>query len=119
MAAATASVTARWDAMRRVIDPCSAGQGVPTNLIDMGMVKEIRAEDDGMVVELRLTHPICFQATAIVDQIDAVMAELADGLQTRIEIDYAAEWWPEMMSANARERLAAKRPRTQLRAAAR
>lgn len=100
----------RRAAARRVVDPCSVGKGVPIDLEQMGMVKDVRFEDEQVVVELRLTHPICWQQGNIVEELERVTAEIADGVRTRVEIDHLAEWWPDMMAARARERLAARRP---------
>ena len=50
------------EALQEVIDPCSAGRGVPAGLVDMGMVKRVglSSTPDGrsmVTVELRITSP--------------------------------------------------------------
>lgn len=103
-------VEARREIVRAVVDPCSVGRGVPISLEEMGLVKDIRVDGDEVVVELRLTHPVCFQAINILDEVERRAEDLGDGLTTRVTIDYASEWWPEMMSDDARTRLAVHRP---------
>jgi metal-sulfur cluster biosynthetic enzyme len=94
-------------ALDRVVDPCSIATGVPISLPDMGLVKDVRAEGDEVVVQLRLTSPFCFQIGLILERIE----ELTCGVGTvRVEVDHGDEWLPDMMAAHARRRLRAVRP---------
>jgi metal-sulfur cluster biosynthetic enzyme len=97
------------DVLSRVVDPCSIATGAPVNLIEMGLVKSVRDEDGGIVVELRLTSPFCFQVGNIVDRI----VELAnrEGVpRIRVDIDLRDEWLPSQMAPEAQARLRRIRP---------
>ncbi len=97
-------------ALRRVVDPCSIATGVPIDLLDMGLVKDLRLEGGTARVELMVTSPLCTQIGLITGQIKDVLAGL-DGVDAvEVTVDARAEWWPDMMAASARERLRALRP---------
>ena len=97
-------------ALRRVVDPCSIATGVPIDLLDMGLVKDLRLEGGVARVELLVTSPLCMQIGLITGQIKDVLAGV-DGVDSvEVTVDARAEWWPDMMAAPARERLRARRP---------
>lgn len=106
-----AAVAAVREALARVVDPCSIATGVPITVEEMGLLERVTADADGAVlVELRLTSPFCFQAVNIVERIDEVTADLEGVSSVRVEIDPAAEWMPDMMTAGPRDRLRQVRP---------
>ncbi len=94
-------------ALRRVVDPCSIATGVPIDLLDMGLVKDLRLEAGIARVELMVTSPLCTQIGLITGQIKDVLAGV-DGVDAvEVTVDARAEWWPDMMAASARQRLRA------------
>jgi metal-sulfur cluster biosynthetic enzyme len=97
-------------ALRQVVDPCSIATGVPIDLLDMGLVKDLRLEGGIARVELMVTSPLCTQIGLITGQIMEVLTGV-DGVDAvEVTVDARAEWWPDMMAASARERLRAVRP---------
>lgn len=97
------------DALRRVVDPCSIAAGVPIDVIDMGIIKHVDIREGAITIILRPTSPFCFQldmiAASIVEKVrDAVSLEVST------DVDFAADWDPDMMSEQARARLRAVRP---------
>jgi len=94
------------EALERIVDPCSIATGAPVSLREMGLIKDLRLErQGGVVVELRLTSPFCFQVGLILQRIDEVTAGLKGVTSVRVEVDHGVEWVPEMMSEEARMRL--------------
>jgi metal-sulfur cluster biosynthetic enzyme len=97
-------------ALRRVVDPCSIATGVQVDLLDMGLVKDLRFDGGTARVELIVTSPLCTQVGLIIDRVHEVL-EGVDGVgSVEVTVDARAEWWPGMMAASARERLRAVRP---------
>jgi metal-sulfur cluster biosynthetic enzyme len=99
-------------ALRTVVDPCSIATGVPIDLLDMGLVKRIEIDRGHVLVELRLTSPICWQSMNIRDAIREAVGRI-DGVDTiQVPVDHGADWMPDMMSPAARARLRRARPLT-------
>jgi len=104
------SLDALRDALRRVVDPCSIATGVPVDLLDMGLVKDLRLDGGTARVELIVTSPLCLQIGLIADRVREVLAEVDGVGSVEVTVDARAEWWPGMMAASARQRLRAVRP---------
>ena len=98
------------DALRRVVDPCSIATGVPVDLIDMGLVKDLRLDDGTAYVELMVTSPLCTQIGLIAERVREVLAEVDGVGSVEVTVDARAEWWPGMMAESARTRLRLLRP---------
>jgi metal-sulfur cluster biosynthetic enzyme len=97
-------------ALRRVVDPCSIATGVPVDVLDMGLVKELRFSDGVAHVELMVTSPACMQIGLIKGRVEEVLAEVGGVEQVEVSVDARAEWWPGMMAESARSRLRSVRP---------
>jgi metal-sulfur cluster biosynthetic enzyme len=98
-------------ALRKVVDPCSIATGVPIDLVDMGMLRDIRIDGSHVEVQLRFTSPVCWQASNIVTAIEENLMAI-DGVE-RVTCETrsgAWEWKPEMMAASAQARLRRLRP---------
>jgi metal-sulfur cluster biosynthetic enzyme len=98
------------DALRRVVDPCSIATGVPVDLLDMGLVSDLRQDGGTAYVELIVTSPLCTQIGLIAERVREVLAEVDGVSSVEVSVDPRAEWWPGMMAGSARERLRAVRP---------
>ena len=98
-------------ALRRVVDPCSIATGVPIDLIDMGLVKDLRLEAGIARVELMVTSPLCTQIGLIIERVQDVLKDVDGVGSVEVSVDARAQWWPGLMAASARERLRAVRPR--------
>src|SRR5260370_178316 len=61
------------DALRRIVDPCSIATGVPVDLLDMGLVKDLRLDGGTAHVELIVTSPLCTQIGLIVERVREVL----------------------------------------------
>jgi metal-sulfur cluster biosynthetic enzyme len=99
-----------WQALERVVDPCSIATGVPINLVAMGLVKEVRREGGQVYIALRLTSPICWQAANILRQINEQVSRVQGVGRVECEIDPYAEWTPDMIESRYRSRLRVLRP---------
>jgi metal-sulfur cluster biosynthetic enzyme len=94
-----------------IVDPCSAGRGVPIGLADMGLVRSVQIEPDGVQVVMRLTSPGCTFAVEFDTQIrHRLRAAGAD----RVHLDWDFEtfdWSPDDIEPASRERMLRYRDR--------
>lgn len=97
-------------ALRTIADPCSIATGVPIDLIDMGLVLDATRDDATARIRLQLTSNICMQIGIIEAKIRSVVSAIAWVDDVDVEIDYRAEWLPEMMAGHARMALRERRP---------
>src|SRR5260370_31604007 len=98
------------DALRRVVDPWSIATGVPVDLLDMGLVKDLRLDGGTAHVELIVTSPLCTQVGLIIELVREVLKGVDGVGSVEVTVDARAERWPGMMAASARARLRAVRP---------
>jgi metal-sulfur cluster biosynthetic enzyme len=96
-------------ALNDIVDPCSIATGVPIGLLDMGILKDVCINGNDIAVTLRLTSPICWQASNIMEAIERKIGAITGGV-VKCAIDGNAEWMPDMMSAGSRRRLRLVRP---------
>lgn len=99
-----------WDALQRVVDPCSIATGVPISLVDMGIVKTVSFDDGAVHVLLRLTSPVCWQAANILAKVEEVVGAEPEVTSVTCEIDPLSDWMPDMIRPDIRQRLRAVRP---------
>ena len=93
-----------------IVDPCSAGRGVPIGLADMGLVRhvDVRRTDAGrfgVEVGMRVTNPGCGFAVEFDAQI---RRRLRDAGADWVDVDWDCErfdWTPDDIAPAARERL--------------
>lgn len=98
-----------------IVDPCSAGRGVPIGLSDMGLVRGVHITTDGdgaaVSVTMRVTSPGCTFATEFDTQIrHRLRAAGAD----RVDLAWDCEsfdWTPDDIEPSARHRLMRYRDR--------
>lgn len=105
-----AAIVARVrEALKAVADPCSIAAGVPVSIEDMGIIRDIRIDQRGVVVSLRPTSPYCFQLDLISAKIVEKGADATDRA-ILVDVEPIDDWEPEMMAPDARARLRAVRP---------
>lgn len=89
------------DALRDVVDPCSAATGSGLDVVEMGLVKSVAVADGHVAVELRLTTPACHMAPYFVEEAQARVGSLPGVETVSVETDAGLEWTAEMMSPAA------------------
>jgi metal-sulfur cluster biosynthetic enzyme len=83
--------------------------GVPVDVLDMGLVKDLRLDGSTARVELIVTSPLCTQIGLIAERVREVLAEVDGVGSVEVTVDARAQWWLGMMAASARQRLRAVR----------
>jgi metal-sulfur cluster biosynthetic enzyme len=88
-------------ALRHVIDP-----EIGINVVDLGLVYEVRRQGEQVHVVMTMTSPACPLGESMVRQAQTVIRQHVEGV-TSVSVDLVWEpvWQPSMMSEAARERL--------------
>jgi metal-sulfur cluster biosynthetic enzyme len=105
--ATTAELEAARDALKAVYDPELA-----LDIVSLGLVYDLRAEDDRIVVEMTLTTPGCPVSESLPDQAAAaVAAALGPSGAPRVDVRVVWDppWTPERLSDDAACRLGLRR----------
>jgi metal-sulfur cluster biosynthetic enzyme len=67
------------DELRHIFDPCSVRLGTPTNILDLGLIDGIEADDTRVRCHVTLTSPACPLAGELYEAIEGALARLAWG----------------------------------------
>jgi metal-sulfur cluster biosynthetic enzyme len=93
-------------AINEIVDPCSAGVGVPIGLTEMGLIEELTLGDGHVVVTLMTTAPHCMFVGLLEEEIEQRVSALAWVKSVRVERSSCETVWDDSrMSEAARERL--------------
>lgn len=88
------------DALRTVYDP-----EIPFNIVDLGLVYDVKVEDGVVYVKMTLTFPGCPLASLITMQAEEAIRRL-DGVEdVKVELVWDPPWTPERISPELREEL--------------
>jgi FeS assembly SUF system protein len=85
-------------ALRTVFDP-----EIPVNIYDLGLVYEIKMEDNGNVkITMTLTAPACPAAGEIVHDVQQKVEEIQGVMDCHVQLTFDPAWSKEMMSEEAK-----------------
>ena len=85
-------------ALRTVFDP-----EIPVNIYDLGLVYEIKIEDNGNVkITMTLTAPACPAAGEIVHDVQQKVEEIQGVMDCHVQLTFDPAWNKEMMSEEAK-----------------
>ena len=87
------------EGLKEVIDP-----ELGVNIVDLGLIYEIKTSEDDNNVEIRmtLTFPGCPAGAYIIAQVNQVVEDLEGVEEVDVEIVWDPAWSPEMMSEEIR-----------------
>ncbi len=89
------------DALRTVNDP-----EVGINLVDLGLVYDVRVGPGVVDIDITLTSPACPLADMVAKQaLEAVGAAVPGGTMVDVNLVWEPPWSPDRMSDAAREQL--------------
>lgn len=103
-------------AINEVQDPCSVSQGVPTGLVDMGLLCDIEigaaaAGPHDVLIRLRLTAPGCFYAVYFDREIRARLDAMPDVADVDIDFSEEFDWTPDDIAPHVQQQLRERRER--------
>lgn len=87
-------------ALKKVIDP-----EIGINIVDMGLIYEVKVEKDVALVRMTLTVPGCPLANMLTMQAQKA-AQGVEGIKdAKVELTWDPPWNPKMMSDEAKRKL--------------
>jgi len=89
------------NALRGIVDPCSAANGSNLDIVEMGLVKSVEIDDSEVRVEMRLTTPACHMVPYFIEEIDERVGALSGVESVEVDTDDGMEWEEDMMSEEA------------------
>jgi FeS assembly SUF system protein len=85
-------------ALRTVFDP-----EIPVNIYDLGLVYEIKVEDNGNVkITMTLTAPACPAAGEILHDVQMKVEEIGGVMDCHVQLTFDPPWNKEMMTEEAK-----------------
>ena len=101
-------------AVNDIHDPCSVSQGVPTGLVDMGLLCDVqlRPPEGGrhrVLVRIRLTGPGCFYGIYFEREIRVRLEAMADIGAIDVEFSSEFDWTPDDVAPHIQQRLRMRR----------
>lgn len=89
-----------WDALTCINDP-----ELHIDIVNLGLIYDIRVIDNDVEVDLTLTSPACPMASFIINQIDSSIKAIQDVHSVTINLVFDPPWSPEKMSDYAKMEL--------------
>lgn len=97
-------------ALHQICDPCSIAAHAPVSIIDMGLVRDWRIDDDGhLIVRMALTSPSCTMGPHMVRAAEQLLSSLPGLKSARVEVDPTVFWTPADMTEVGRAALQSRR----------
>ncbi len=78
---------------------------IPVNVVDLGLIYDIKIIDDWVGVKMTLTTPGCGMGNYIASNIREKMLDLPGVHEADVRIVWEPQWTPTMMSDEARKML--------------
>jgi metal-sulfur cluster biosynthetic enzyme len=86
-------------ALTQVIDP-----EVGMNIVDLGLVYDIRVAAERIEADITMTTPACPMSSMIADQVrEVISTEVPAGIEVVVTLVWEPAWDASMMSEHARE----------------
>jgi len=89
-----------WETLKNCYDP-----EIPINIVDLGLVYDMKVDDDVVKIKMTLTAPGCPMTSFMIDDVrQKVMA--VDGVKdVFVDVVWDPPWNPSMMSQEAKTKL--------------
>ena len=89
-----------YEALRECFDP-----EIPVNIVDLGLVYEVKVKDDQVHVVMTLTSPACPLHDFLSEQVKTRVAAIPGVETATVQVVWDPPWDPSRISRAARERL--------------
>ena len=94
---ASDALDAAWDALRGVYDP-----ELYLDVVSLGLVYDVRADDGNLVVEMTMTTPGCPASEVLPEMARAAIADAVDGaVEVEVRVVWDPPWSPAMIDEEA------------------
>jgi len=88
------------EALRDVVDP-----ELMVNIVDLGLVYDIRQDDRKVTIDMTLTSPACPVGPQLMQQSKLALERLDDVDEAEIHLVMSPPWSPDRMTEEARDQL--------------
>ena len=85
-----------WQALRTVHDP-----EIPVNIIDLGLVYDVKVVDHRVIIKMTLTAPGCGMGPVLVDDVKRRLCRVPLVQETDVSLVFDPPWSRDMMSEEA------------------
>ncbi|RKY70928.1 MAG: aromatic ring hydroxylase [Candidatus Latescibacterota bacterium] len=82
-----------WEALKGCYDP-----EIPVNIVDLGLVYEVKVEDGDVRVKMTMTAPGCPLSAWIARQAEDAVRSLEGVKDVHVELVWDPPWTPDRMS---------------------
>ncbi len=89
-----------YEALKECYDP-----EIPVNLVDLGLIYDVKIIDDWVGVKMTLTSPGCGMSGMISQNVRARLLRLPGVKDADVRIVWQPAWSPERMSESAKQKL--------------
>ncbi len=89
-----------WDQLRNCYDP-----EIPINVVDLGLIYDVKIEDDVVRIKMTLTAPGCPMASFLGDDVRTKVLAVDNVKDVIVDIVWDPPWNPSMMSPEAKAKL--------------
>jgi len=88
------------EVLKKCFDP-----EIPVNVLDLGLIYDVKMEDERVNVKMTLTAPGCGMGPMIAEDVRSKLLGLPGVKEARVEMTFDPPWNLEMMSADAKRQL--------------
>jgi metal-sulfur cluster biosynthetic enzyme len=88
------------EALKDVYDP-----EIPVNVVDLGLIYQVKIIDDWVGVKMTLTSPGCGLADQIAGQVREKILDIPGVVSGDVRIVWQPQWNPSMIAPEARKKL--------------
>jgi metal-sulfur cluster biosynthetic enzyme len=88
------------EALKEVVDP-----ELGINVIDLGLIYDIKIEDENVFIKMTLTSPFCPMSQFLASEVENKIKELG-AKNVKVQLVFEPPWSPERMSKKAKKLLA-------------
>lgn len=89
-----------YSALKEVFDP-----EIPVNIVDLGLVYQVKIIDSWVGVKMTLTSPGCGLADKIANDVRERVAAIPGVTDADVRLIWQPVWTPSMMSEDAKKKL--------------
>lgn len=87
--------------LRQVYDP-----ELGVNIVDLGLIYDVREEPDKIYVQMTLTTPGCPLHDTIIGGVRTILLDQTGKSEVEVDVVWEPQWTPERMSKAAKDYLA-------------
>jgi len=86
-----------YEKLRECYDP-----EIPVNIVDLGLIYDVKIEDDKIFIKMTLTAPGCPLHTMISEEVRNKLLTIENVKDVEVQVVWDPPWGPEMMSEEAK-----------------